>query len=262
MATAWSCFATIADFPCLMPIPPEAFVHVPALVGAIIEPETSFYRFSRERLAEFDRVARENGYPAHWRLTDEEREATRAAVLARRGADLWVFAYGSLMWDPGVHVVEIRRATLAGFHRSFCLKSKIGRGSAERPALMAALDRGGACQGLALRIPADHVDRETEILWMREMLSGSYVPTFVALQTPQGCIDEAVTFVINRQSDRYVELDAEETARLVATGRGIRGTSLEYLENLADRLELLGLSDPAVVELRRRARAHLERCRP
>ena len=245
-----------------MLIPPEAFIHVPVLAGKLVEPEKSFYRPNRDRLRELDRIARENGYPENWRLTDAEREATRAAVLARRDADLWVFAYGSLMWDPGVHVVEIRRATLAGFHRSFCLKSKIGRGSAERPALMAALDRGGTCQGLALRIPADHVDRETEILWMREMLAGSYVPTFVAVETPQGGIEEAVAFVINRQSDRYAQLDIEETARLVATGRGVRGTSLEYLENLANLLELLDLSDPAIVELRRRSRAHLERCPP
>jgi cation transport protein ChaC len=241
-----------------MLIPPEAFMHVPVLAGRIVEPEKSIYRFSRDRLTELDRIARENGYPERWRLTDEERELTRAGVLARKGRDLWVFAYGSLMWDPGVHVVEIRSATLNGFHRSFCLKSQIGRGSAELPALMAALDRGGACQGLALRIPADHVERETEILWMREMLAGSYVPTFVSVETPQGSIEEAVTFVINRQSDRYVRLDIEETARLIATGRGVRGTCLEYLENLTDRLELLGLEDRAIRDLRVRVGRYLE----
>jgi cation transport protein ChaC len=96
---------------------------------------------------------------------------------------------------------------------------------------------------------------------MREMLAGSYVPTFVAVETPQGGI-EAVTFVINRESDRYVQLDIEETARLIATGRGIRGTCLEYLENLGERLDLLGLDDPAIAELRRRVRAYLERYRP
>ena len=113
-----------------MLIPPESFMHVPVLAGKIVEPEKSLYRLSRERLVELDRIARENGYPERWRLTDEERELTRAGVIARKGSDLWVFAYGSLMWDPGVHIVEIRRATLAGFHRSFCLKSSIGRGSA------------------------------------------------------------------------------------------------------------------------------------
>jgi len=238
-----------------MLLPPEAFLHVPALAGNVVEPEKSFFRRSRDWLADLDRIARESGYPPNWRLSDAEREATRAAVLARRGGDLWVFAYGSLMWDPGIHIVEIRTAALSGFHRSFCLKSQMGRGSPENPALMAALDGGGACNGLALRIPAEHVDRETEILWQREMLAGSYVPTFVAVETPQGGIEEAVTFVINRQSNRYVQLDMEETARLIATGCGVRGTCLEYLENLAERLELLGLEDRAIRELRLRVRA-------
>jgi len=241
-----------------MLLPPEAFLHVPALAGKVLEPEQSFFRRSRDWLADLDRVARENGYPENWRLSDAEREATRAGVLARNGRDLWVFGYGSLMWDPGIHIVEIRTATLSGFHRSFCLKSQMGRGSPDKPALMAALDCGGACNGLALRIPAEHVDRETQILWQREMLAGSYVPTFVAVETPQGSIEEAVTFVINRQSNRYVRLDLEETARLIATGCGVRGTCLEYLENLAERLELLGLDDPAIRELRQRVRGLLD----
>jgi glutathione-specific gamma-glutamylcyclotransferase len=237
-----------------MLLPPEAFLHVPALAGKVLDPEQSFFRRSRDWLADLDRAARESGYPENWRLSDAEREATRAGVLARKGRDLWVFAYGSLMWDPGIHIVEIRTATLAGFHRSFCLKSQLGRGSPEKPALMAALDSGGACNGLALRIPADHVDHETRILWQREMLAGSYVPTFVALKTPQGGVEEAVAFVINRRSSRYVQLEIEETARLIATGCGARGTCLEYLENLAERLDLLGLDDPAVRDLRRRVR--------
>ncbi len=241
-----------------MLLPPEAFTHVPALAGKIVEPEKSFYRLTRDRLKEFDRIARENGYPENWRLTDEQREATRAAVLAGRSADLWLFAYGSLMWDPGVHIVEIRTATLHGFHRSFCLKSRIGRGSAENPALMAALDHGGTCSGLALRIPGEHVDRETEILWMREMLAGSYVPTVVPVETPQGSVEAADVRDQPHQSDRYVQLDIEETARLIATGRGIRGTSLEYLENVGERLDLLGLSDPAINDLRQRVRQFLE----
>ena len=236
-----------------MLLPPEAFMHVPALAGMITEPEKSFFRLSRERLIELDRMAHANGYPENWRLSDEAREATRAQAMAGRSADLWLFGYGSLMWDPAVHIVEIRTATLQGFHRRFCLKTQIGRGSADKPALMAGLDGGGTCHGLAFRIPAEHVDRETEILWMREMLAGSYVPTFVPLETPQGAI-EALTFVMNRRSSRYVQLDIEETARLIATGRGLRGTSLEYLENLADRLELLGLVDPELNELRRHTR--------
>jgi cation transport protein ChaC len=240
-----------------MLLPPDAFIHVPALAGRILDPEKSYFRTARDRLVELDRIARQNGYPENWRLTDEAREATRTMALAGRGTDLWVFAYGSLMWDPAIHIVEIRMATLEGFHRSFCLKSRMGRGSAESPALMAALDRGGTCGGLAFRIPSQYVDRETEILWLREMLAGSYVPIFVSIETPQGPL-EALTFEINRECDRYVELDIEETARLIATGRGFRGTSLEYLENVAERLDLLGLHDSVIDDLLRRARLCLE----
>jgi len=240
-----------------MLIPPEAFVHVPALAGRILDPEKSCFRTAADRLVELDRMARENGYPDDWRLSDEAREATRIMALAGRGTDLWVFAYGSLMWDPAIHITEIRKATCHGYHRSFCLKSLLGRGSRERPALMAALDHGGSCLGLAFRIPSVHVDRETQILWMREMIMGSYEPIFVSIETPQGSL-EALTFAINRKSDRYVKLDIDETARLIATGRGFRGSSLEYLENVAERLQLLGLHDPVIDDLLQRARSCLK----
>jgi cation transport protein ChaC len=239
-----------------MLLPPDAFAHVPALAGKIIEPEKSFFRLARERYVELDRMAQEQGMPPDWRLSHEAREATRAQALAGRNADLWVFAYGSLMWDPGIHIVEIRRATLHGYHRRFCLKTTLGRGSRERPGLMAALDRGGICHGLALRVPSEHVDRETEILWAREMLAGSYVPSFVAVETPQGNV-EALTFEINRGNSRYVTLELEEMARMIANGRGRIGSNLEYLDNLAERLELLGFSDPALDEVRLRARQSL-----
>lgn len=244
-----------------MLLPPEAFLHVPALAGKIFEPEKSFFRLTRERLVDLDRAAREAGYPANWRLTDEAREATRTSLLNGHTGDLWIFAYGSLMWDPAIHVVEIRTGALQGYHRRFCLKTHIGRGSADNPALMAGLDDGGTCHGLALRIPAASVERETDILWMREMIAGTYVPTFVPVETPQGPV-QAVTFVMNRQSKRYVRLDAEETARIIATGRGLRGTCLEYLENLADRLDLLGLRDPDIDELRARVRQLLQAAQP
>jgi len=240
-----------------MPIPAEAFRHVPALAGKIIDPEASYFRRPRERYAELDRAARELGFSPNWRLSDEEREATRRAALAGRQGDLWLFAYGSLMWDPAVHFVEVRTAVLDGYHRRFCLKTTLGRGSPDRPGLMAALDSGGVCHGLAFRIPGPHVEHETEILWMREMLTGSYVPTFVTVRTPQGEV-EALTFEINRATDRYVRLEMDEMARMIANGRGYIGSNLEYLDRVAERLALIGVADPAVDDLRRLARSCMD----
>jgi cation transport protein ChaC len=164
---------------------PDAFIHVPILFGKIVEPEKSTFRVSLATFEDWDRRAAQAGYGVNWRRSHENREATRSAALAGRlNDDLWVFAYGSLMWDPAMHIVEIRRATLQGFHRRFCLKAEIGRGSKEAPARMAALDLGGVCHGLAFRIPANAVNQETEILWMREMIGEAYVPLFQTVLSP------------------------------------------------------------------------------
>jgi hypothetical protein len=117
----------------------DPFVHHPELRDLIDEPENCFFRtFTTTKLAE---MAREKGIPQWW-YSDEEREAMRAKALAKHGGgDLWVFAYGSLMWDPGLYFEEVRRAWLPDHARRLILKDIYGaRGTAEAPGLMAALD--------------------------------------------------------------------------------------------------------------------------
>jgi len=123
------------------------------------------------------------------------------------------------------------------------------RGTPENPGLMAALDKGGFCEGVAFRIAAELVDRETERLWMREMFSGSYCPRFVRVSTPQGDI-EALTFLIDPESDRYVpDLSLTETAEVIARASGHNGTNYDYLGSLCEHLLELGLSDRHMAEL-------------
>ena len=232
-----------------MQLSPDAFMHVPMLIGKIIEPKNSAFRISLASFEEWDRRAAAAGNP-QWRRSHEDREATRRAALAGRlDADLWVFAYGSLMWDPAIHICEIRQATLPGFHRRFCLKIEIGRGSRKAPALMAALDVGGECHGLAFRIPASLVDQETEILWMREMIGHGYTPAFRPVMTPQGSV-EALAFVIDRLSPQFADVSGAEAAAIIALGRGRLGTNREYFANLAEHVRLLGIDDDVFEEIR------------
>lgn len=195
------------------------------------------------------------GHGADWRRTDEEREATRRAALAdRRDRDLWVFGYGSLMWDPGLHFAELRQAKLDGFHRSFCLRTRLGRGSFEHPGLMAALDTGGTCHGLAFRVEQARLEEETRLLWAREMIMPAYDPVFRTVETPQGTV-EALAFVINHSCENYMaELERDDAARLIASAHGLFGSNLAYLDNLASHFRLLGIPDPAFFALYDRAR--------
>jgi len=231
----------------------EVFRHVPHLRDRILHPGQS--RFRKLDYNMIDANAREAGLGENWRRTHEEREETRVAALKNRaGKDVWIFAYGSLMWDPGFVFEEVRMANVAGYSRKFCLVTEIGRGSPQMPGLMAALDHGGSCQGLVFRITADAVETETRIIWEREMITWGYVPTFVSAQTDDGTI-EALTFVANPDGDRYKpNASPDEAAQMIVTGSGFLGRNIDYLENLNAQLELLGLHDEDCVDLQRRAR--------
>lgn len=237
-----------------MPFGEHAFRHVPSLRALVTSPDTSRMRLSYARFEELDAQAEVENWPPGWRLSHEAREANRKKVLQDRlDRDLWVFAYGSLIWDPAIHVDEVRRASLTGWSRRFCMRIHSGRGTNDQPGLMAALETGGTCQGVAFRIPADLVARETEILWMREMFSGAYVPTFVPVQTPQGAV-QALTFVMDTANERYLpRLSFDQSAAIIAKAEGSIGRNFDYLDSLIRHLNELGIEDAPLVELHQRA---------
>ena len=230
----------------------DAFIHLPGLRSRVMHPEKSQLRLTPELFAMWEQRAQAAGWPADWRLSDEVIEASRLEMLGdhKTGDDLWIYSYGSLMWDPGFHFAEVRLADVDGFQRRFTMKIAIGRGSRDYPALMLSLDRGeGRCHGLAFRIAANAVQAESAILWRREMLRGGYAPEMVPMLTPQGPI-QALAFVSNPSHASYVgELPFAETAAIIASGKGILGTNRDYLVQLAMQLTALDIDDPYIARL-------------
>ena len=233
----------------------DPFVNLPHLRGKLIPADRSTMRVTPEVLATWDQRARESGRPANWRLPDDVREASRNALLANRDAseDLWVYACGSLMWDPGFHFSEIRTAELDGYQRRFTLKSIGGRGTPDHPCLFLTLEKraGSTCAGLAFRIAAQAADHESAMLWRREMLRGAYVPEFCPMRTPQGDI-RALVFASNPMSAHYfAEQPLAETAAMIAAASGPLGTNREYLEQVAEQLLALQIEDDYIADLLR-----------
>ncbi len=215
-------------------------------------------KITRDTLLDGSLRARQREYAEklpdmRWR-TEAEMALLLQKILSTHppGEDLWVFGYGSLIWNPAFEFTASSPALLRGWHRRFCLKMIMGRGTPERPGVMLALDRGGACKGVAFRIQADKIAQELHILWQREMFGGAYHARWVTLELPGRDKIRAVTFVINRAHPRYIrELSVAETANLIATGRGDLGTCREYLENTVAHLASLGLRDTGLERLMR-----------
>lgn len=187
-------------------------------------------------------------------LSKAERDASRWAMLRRirPGADVWVFAYGSLIWNPAFHFTERRTGLLRGYHRRFCLWACVGRGTRARPGLVLGLDHGGACRGVVYRIAANDVETETDVIWAREMETPEYRPRWLPVRTAAGTVP-AIAFVINRHQDRYAgRLPEQRIAAIIATASGHVGTSADYLAQTVAHLDALGIADPAMRRLHRR----------
>lgn len=184
-------------------------------------------------------------------LSEEELNRSRRSLLDQIGVgdDVWVFGYGSLMWNPAFHFDESRIGTIYGFHRRFCLWTTMGRGSPDNPGLMLALDRGGSCQGMTLRIRSDAIDSETDILWRREMVRGAYTPRWVRVHTNDGVV-RAITFTINHGHDSYAGVQPEDrVVDCIATASGQLGACAEYLANTVSHMRGLGIQDRNMTKL-------------
>ena len=186
---------------------PDAFVHLPWLRGKLTPAEQSGLRATLELLAHRGMSEPVSG-PAGQLAADRRRTRSHAPGAAgrehRTGGDLWIYGYGSLMWDPAFHFAEVRLAELHGYQRRFCYRSTLGRGSRGQPALMLALERGdGCCTGLAFRIAGELADVESAMLWRREMVRGGYSPLMLPVTTPQGDITALVMTANVRHADYW-----------------------------------------------------------
>jgi glutathione-specific gamma-glutamylcyclotransferase len=165
------------------------------------------------------------------------------AALREGAAPVWLFAYGSLMWNPGFAAAERRPARLHGYHRRFCLYSRDYRGTPERPGLVLGLDRGGSCHGIAYRLPPNGTSEVFDRIWAREMTGRVYRMRRVTVRTADGPV-AAHACIVRRESPDYAgRLPPEQAAELLAHAVGGRGSGRDYLANTLRHLEDLGIED-------------------
>jgi len=171
---------------------------------------------------------------------------------------MWVFGYGSLLWNPGFEVAEEVPATLSGYARSFCMRSIHHRGTEEAPGLVLALDEHEqmVCNGVALRAAPGTEEATLAYLRERELISSAYLERMLDISLEGGPTVQAVTYVIDPDHVQYCGgLPLEEQAQIIARAVGGRGPNSEYLFNTAQHLTELGVADPDLDWLSRRVAA-------
>ena len=193
-------------------------------------------------------------------LSEQELESTLQDVLTsplRDGPDIWLFAYGSLIWNPVLEYESRHVATVHGYHRSMCLWSRINRGTPQNPGVVLGLDRGGRCTGVVYRIRGELVEQELRLLWRREMLLGSYSPRWVYATHGEQSF-RALAFVVNRERSGYAgRIPNQQLVDILCKATGKLGPALEYLRLTVDGLAANGIRDPQLLQLDALVRARL-----
>jgi glutathione-specific gamma-glutamylcyclotransferase len=174
----------------------------------------------------------------------------RVAAFGRGGAPVWLFAYGSLIWEPCFEYVAAVPALLRGYHRSYCLYSFDYRGTPAQPGLVLGLDRGGSCRGIAYRLAPQGIARSLDRLWQREMTAP---PVYDLRQLPVRTKDGAqlaLAFTVRRDRQDYASrLPLAEAAQMIAQAKGRRGSCRDYLEQTLDHLAAHGIFDASLRRL-------------
>jgi len=179
-------------------------------------------------------------------------QAARAQWGGRQ--DLWVFGYASLIWRPEFEFSERRSATVHGWHRTFRMRSRVNRGTPERPGLVFALVSGGSCRGMVYRIDRSRADAELERLWKREMPTGVYDPRWLPCRTPQGTVP-ALAFTLSRRSPSLMPaMSDDEFLHILRHAQGRYGTTLDYMMHTARALHEHGMLDRELARLAALAR--------
>lgn len=212
-------------------------------------------------VARVQRIEADEGpRPERQQMADDDyRQYTEQLLMELGDAPLRVFAYGSLMWKPEFEVISQSRATLEGWHRSFCMKIERWRGTRARPGLMMALDEGGTCDGIVYELPHDNYPAQLERLLVREMTNKppTNVPMFLKVATGSQDIN-ALAFTVSQTSFAYqAALPLPEVAGILAHAAGHWGSGAEYLFNTVTHLQQLGIQDDNLWELQERVAAEI-----
>ncbi len=159
---------------------------------------------------------------------------------------MWVFGYGSLIWDPGFPVAERHIATLADWHRSFCMRSIHHRGTPDHMGLVLALDHdpGALCHGVVFRVEPGAEAATLTYLRERELISSAYLENTLAVTLSNGATQQATVYVIDADHTQYCGgLSLEVQAQIIARAIGGRGPNRDYLFATAQHLTDLGIPD-------------------
>jgi cation transport protein ChaC len=165
---------------------------------------------------------------------------------------MWVFGYGSLIWDDWELCVggsRVDYVVLIEHRRSLNKKSTKNWGTSKTPAPTLGLepDQKANCIGTAFEFPDEQRTTVENLLRGREGKSFALVELPVRL--PDGREVRALTSVNDRTKRTYIgDIPIAQRVSMAKTATGTCGTGLDYVRNIRNKLRSLNIVDTHVEE--------------
>jgi len=159
---------------------------------------------------------------------------------------MWVFGFGSLVWNPGFPYAEARVATVEGFARRFCVHTHDHRGTRECPGLVLGLvpAEGHSCMGMAFRVARGREAEVQDYLDRRELGDSVYERAWLPVEMADR-EETALTYVANPDHPRCrLDFSAPEAAAIIQRAAGRSGPNTEYLARTREGLLAIGVREP------------------
>ncbi len=174
---------------------------------------------------------------------------------------MWVFGYGSLMWDGWEREHACVRqvpATLPGFVRAFNKGSvrNWGTRTSPGPTLNIVDNPAGQCAGVAFEFAETDRQRVLSALEAREGKNFRLAEHEIVLSD-----GNRVTALVPRYMGKNVIPDKPlaERVKMIRAAAGTNGRCEDYVTGIAAKLKEMGIADPAVEELSGALQAASER---
>ena len=169
--------------------------------------------------------------------------------------NIWIFAYGSLMWNPAFEYERRCKAELHGLNRALCVTSIHHRGTPQRPGLVLGLDTGGKCTGIAYEVHGEKADKTIKYLRAREQVTRVYreITRPITLLDDERREVRSLIYAIDRDHAQYAgRLPFERQVQMVMGGVGKSGNNIDYVVSTAEHLAEIGIVDREMERLAHR----------
>jgi len=160
--------------------------------------------------------------------------------------DIWIFAYGSLMWNPVFEYERSSKAELRGLNRALCVTSIHHRGTPQKPGLVLGLDTGGKCTGIAYKVRREKADATIKYLRAREQVTRVYreITRPITLLDDDRQQVRALIYAIDRNHVQYAgRLPFDTQVNMISEGVGKSGNNIDYVVSTATHLKEVGITD-------------------